>query len=212
MTSFFLYVFFSEGHSFFLDAQLGNTHYPTITNSMEQSPSWEATSFVASQENTRILLNLKVHYWIHKCHSLVSILRQPNLVQTPTSHFLNIHPNVIIALVSPWVSFPQVFPSKPIHTSLLPIRATCSAHLILLDFISGKILGEECRSRSFQLRCFLHSPVTSPLLGPNILLNTLFSTPSTYVPPSMSSSKFRTHKKQLLSEMFLKIITLTVLM
>ena len=60
-----------------------------------------------------------------------------------------------------------------------PIRATCPTHLILLDFITGTILGEQYRSLSPSLCSFLHSPVTSSLLGPNILLNTLFSnTPS----------------------------------
>jgi hypothetical protein len=37
------------------------------------------------------------------------------------------------------------------------------------------ILGEEYKSRSFSLCNFLHSPVTSSLFGPNILLSTLFS-------------------------------------
>jgi len=36
-------------------------------------------------------------------------------------------------------------------------------------------LGEEYRSLSSSLCSFLHSPVTSSLLGPNILLSTLFS-------------------------------------
>ena len=48
-------------------------------------------------------------------------------------------------------------------------------HLILLDFITCTILGEEYRSLSFSLCNFLHSPVTLSLLGPSILLNTLFS-------------------------------------
>ena len=34
---------------------------------MEQSPSWEANWFSASQEILRILWNSKVHYCIHKC-------------------------------------------------------------------------------------------------------------------------------------------------
>jgi hypothetical protein len=38
-----------------------------LTYFMEQSPSWEANRFSASQEIPRILWNPKVHYRIHKC-------------------------------------------------------------------------------------------------------------------------------------------------
>ena len=63
----------------------------------------------------------------------------------------------------------------PIHPLSSPIRATCPAHLILLHFITRTILGEEYKSFSYSLCNLLHSPVTSSLLGPNILLNTMFS-------------------------------------
>jgi len=72
--------------------------------------------------------------------------------------------------------FPFGFPTKTLYAPLSSlIRATFPAHLVLLHFITRTILGEEYRSFSSSLCNLLHSPVTSSLLGPNIILNTIFS-------------------------------------
>ena len=81
-----------------------------------------------------------------------------------------------LSLGLPGGLFPPGFPITTLYMPLLSlIHATCIARLILLDFITRTILGEEYRSLSSSLRSFFHSPVTSSLLGPHILLNTLFS-------------------------------------
>ena len=98
-------------------------------------------------------------------------------VHATTSHFLKIRLNIILPLRLglPSGLISSGFPTKTLYTPLLsPIRATCSAHLILLHMITGTIVGEY-RSLSSSLFSSLHSPVTSSLLGTNILLSTLFS-------------------------------------
>ena len=81
---------------------------------------------------------LKVHYRTHKRPPPVSILGQPNPVHIPTSHLLQIHPNIIHPSTprsphwSPSLRFPH---QDPIHPLSSPICASCPAHLNLLDFV-----------------------------------------------------------------------------
>ena len=79
-------------------------------------------------------------------------------------------------LGSPKWSVSFIFPHQnPVYTSPLTHMYYVPTHLILLDLITQTIFGEEYRSLSSSLDSFLHSPVTSSLLGPSILLSTLFS-------------------------------------
>jgi len=139
-----------------------------LTYSMVQSPSWEANWFAASQQIPRISRNPKVHYRTHKRPPPVSILGQPNPVHIPTSHLLQIQPIIIHPSTprshqwSPSLRFPQ---QDFIHSLSSPIRATWPTHLILLDFITRTILGEQYKSFSYSLCNLLHSPFTSSLLG-----------------------------------------------
>ena len=92
-----------------------------LTYSMVQSPSWAANWFEASQEIPRISRNPKVHYRTHKCPPPVSILGQPNPVHIPTSHLLQIRPNIIHPSTprSPQWSLSLRFPHQdPIHPPL----------------------------------------------------------------------------------------------
>ena len=117
---------------------------------MVQSPSWEAKWFAARQEIPSISRNPKVYYRTHKRPPPVSILGQPNPVRIPTSHLLEIRSNIVRPSTprspqwSPSLRFPH---QDPIHPLSSPIRATCPAHLILLDFITRTILGEEYKSK-----------------------------------------------------------------
>ena len=121
------------------------------------------------KKSPRISWNPKVHYRIHKCPPPVPILSQLDPVHTPTSRFPEIHLNFML----PSCLFPSGFPHQ--NPLLSPVCATCPTHLILLDFITRSILGDEYRTLSSSLCSLLHSPVTSALLGPYILLSALFS-------------------------------------
>ena len=75
--------------------------------------------------------------------------------------------------------FPSGFPTKTLYTPLSsPIRAICPAHLILLDFITHTILGEEYKANKNNLLHELQHSHVSRLLeqphnGSNVLAQTI---------------------------------------
>jgi len=108
-----------------------------LTHSMVQISSWEAKWFAASQQMRRISRNPKVHYHTHKRPPPVSILGQPNPVHIPTSHNLEIRPNIIHPSKprspqwSPSLRFPQQDPKHPIQNGILMLtqKLLCFLHL-----------------------------------------------------------------------------------
>ena len=92
-----------------------------LTYSMEQSPSWEANRFAASQEIPRISRKPEVYYRTHKRPPPVSILGQPNPVLTPhptswkSSWILSSH----LRLGLPSGLFHSGFPTKTLYTPRL---------------------------------------------------------------------------------------------
>jgi hypothetical protein len=66
------------------------------SNSIEQSPSWEANSSSASTGIPRMLWNAKVHCRLHNNPLLVPILNQINSLHIIPSYFLKIHFNIIL--------------------------------------------------------------------------------------------------------------------
>ena len=148
------------------------------TYSMVQSPSWEANWFAASQEIPRISRNPKVHYRNHKRLPHVSIPSQPNPVHIPTSHLLQIHPNIHpSSLRSPQWSLSLRFPHQdPIHP---PSPHPYAPHAQPISFFSilspAQYWVRSTNHLAPHYGNLLHSPLTSSHLGPNILLNTMFS-------------------------------------
>ena len=111
------------------------------------------------------------------CHmslSWASPIQSINLHLTSWKSILILSTHLRLGL--PRGLFPSGFPIKTLYTPLSsPIRATRLTHLILLDFITPTILGEEYKSFSSSICNLLHSPVTSSLLGPNNKYNTFMS-------------------------------------
>jgi len=105
-----------------------------------QSPSWAANWFAAGQEIPRISRNPKVHYRTHKRPPPVSIVGQPNPVHIPTSHLLEIQPNIINPSTprspqwSPSLRFPHQNPIHFLYNHIYLLAPWCR---VLLEQLTG---------------------------------------------------------------------------
>jgi len=92
---------------------------------------------------------------------------------SPHPHFLKIHHNIILP------SAPGSPHQNPVHTSPHPHTRYMPHPSHSSWFYHSHDIGWAVEIIKFLICSFLQSPITSSLLGPNILLNTLFSnTPS----------------------------------
>jgi hypothetical protein len=145
---------------------------------MELRPSWKTASRSATQELPSILWNPTFRYRVHKSPPLVPILSQINPVHTTPTYLSKIHLNISTHRCFGFPSglFPFGFSTNILYVSLFSlIHVTYKVHLIFLDLIILIVLGDEYKLWSSSVCNFLQSPVTSFLLGPNILLSILFS-------------------------------------
>jgi hypothetical protein len=107
-----------------------------LTYTMEQRASWEANRSSASQEISRVLWNLKVHYRAHKCPPPLPILSQidPIHVPYPTSRRSILILSSHLSLGLPRGLLSSSFPPKPcthltsplLHKRYMPCPSQCS--------------------------------------------------------------------------------------
>ena len=84
---------------------------------------------------------------------------------------------------------------NPLCNHLLPVRATCPAHLFRVYPITWRNAREMQKSLSSSLCSFLQFPLTSPLLDLNNFLGARFSN-SACVLLLLWETRFHTHTKQ----------------
>ena len=130
--------------------------YWPLTDSMEQSPSWEAIRSPSSQAVPLNWLYQLVHYCIHKQLPPVPILSEINAVHASPSHFLKIHFGVILPCIPRSSKWPlSLRSSHQNHVCLSPVSHTWlmfhPSHSSWFDHTNDIWLGctdHECRPLS----------------------------------------------------------------
>jgi hypothetical protein len=164
---------------------------------MELSPSWEATNRSATQEFPNIYLTPKVHFRVHKSPPLVPILSQMNPVHTTSSYLSKFHFNLssYLHLRLPSGLFPSDYPTKILYAFFFPMRATAlpisssSTWLFWLYLVKSIVYEAPPYAVFSNFILFYPSSVHIFSSAP------CSQTPSVYVPPLMSDTKFHTHTK-----------------
>jgi hypothetical protein len=129
----------------------------------------------------RILWTLKILYHVHNSLPLVCGLSHTNPIHILPYDFSQMCFRLILPSVPRSSSslFPWGFSTKSVCSSLLP-------HSFQLLSFDHPDIGKEYKLWSSLLCIFLHSPVTSSLLGPSIFLSSPFwNTHSLHFPHNM---------------------------
>lgn len=129
-----------------------------ITNSNEQSPSWDLiVSQLAKKSPPPILWHQEFRYRKHKTPSFIPVLSQINPVHIVPSCFCKGQFNIVLSSMSGFsmlsLSF-RITEQIPVCLSILRISATSSVHLFFLDLTTWIIFAEDWKSWSFSLGSF----------------------------------------------------------
>jgi len=131
--------------------RLWNINKYKVTNSMEQSPSWEANSSSARKEILCILWNMKVYYHVKRpCGLSLFSARIIKSMPPPSSYFYKIHFNITLTLMpkcSKW-SLSLIFPHK-ISACTSPLHCMCHIPCLMSLIFEDSAVKNICKRDSW---------------------------------------------------------------